>query len=184
MRTKNRLEFMNKQEVVLDVREDIRAGREPFSRILAAAEGVGSGGVLRLIAPFQPVPLFGVLRQKGFAHREQPMASGDWEVIFTRSGEGAATEAARLPAATEPGATGPRVCGGTPVLDVDARGLEPPQPLEKILEALGRLPEGVRLRARTDRRPMHLFARVEERGYKWTSEEQSDGSFVTYVQRA
>lgn len=41
---------------------------------------------------------------------------------------------------------------------VDARGLEPLQPLVIILEALERLPEGAELRARTDRRPLHLYA--------------------------
>jgi TusA-related sulfurtransferase len=66
---------------------------------------------------------------------------------------------------------------------VDARGLEPPQPLVKILEALATLPEGARLRARTDRRPMHLYAQLEERGFVGESEEQEDGSFVTHVRR-
>ena len=66
---------------------------------------------------------------------------------------------------------------------MDARGLEPPQPLVKILEALATLPAGAQLRARTDRRPMHLYAQLEERGFTGESEEQKDGSFVTHVRR-
>ena len=66
---------------------------------------------------------------------------------------------------------------------VDARGLEPPQPLVKILEALAGLPEGARLRARTDRRPMHLYAQLQERGFVGETEEQEDGSFVTHIRR-
>ncbi len=72
---------------------------------------------------------------------------------------------------------------GTRIIEVDARGLEPPQPLVKILEAVSNLPQGAELRARTDRRPMHLYAQREERGFKGESEEQPDGSFLTYVRR-
>jgi quercetin dioxygenase-like cupin family protein/uncharacterized protein (DUF2249 family) len=66
-------------------------------------------------------------------------------------------------------------------VDLDARGLEPPQPLVKILEALGTLPPGRHLRARTDRRPLLLYPQIEERGFKAETEEQSDGSFLTQI---
>lgn len=69
-------------------------------------------------------------------------------------------------------------------LTVDARGLEPPQPLIVILENLERLPEGAELHACTDRRPMHLYALLEERGYTGETEEQHDGSFITTIRRA
>ena len=67
---------------------------------------------------------------------------------------------------------------------LDARGLEPPQPLVVILEALARLPEGAEMRARTDRRPMHLYALLAQRGFTGTTEEQPDGSFVTTIRHA
>ena len=67
---------------------------------------------------------------------------------------------------------------------LDARGLEPPQPLVVILESLEGLPEGGEIRAHTDRRPMHLYALIEERGYTGESEEQHDGSFITTIRRA
>jgi len=66
-------------------------------------------------------------------------------------------------------------------IDIDARGLEPPQPIVTILEALERLPNGAQLRARTDRRPMHLYAQLEERGFVGDTEAQPDGSFVTRI---
>jgi TusA-related sulfurtransferase len=67
---------------------------------------------------------------------------------------------------------------------LDARGLEPPQPLVVILEALESLPPGVPLRACTDRRPMHLYALLEQRGFTGETEEQHDGSFITTIRRA
>ena len=72
----------------------------------------------------------------------------------------------------------------TEIREVDARGLEPPQPLVRILEALTALPGRAELRARTDRQPMHLYAQLEARGFVGETEEQSDGSFITHIRRA
>jgi hypothetical protein len=68
-------------------------------------------------------------------------------------------------------------------VEVDARGLEPPQPLVTILEAVEALPARAALLARTDRRPLHLYPQLEERGFTGTTEEQPDGSFVTLIAR-
>lgn len=51
------------------------------------------------------------------------------------------------------------------IVHLDARGLEPPQPLVAILEALESLPAGTALEARTDRNPVHLHAVVAHRGF-------------------
>jgi uncharacterized protein (DUF2249 family) len=173
-------DVMKQKTVTLDVREDIRRGREPFSKIMQAVGRLGEDENLRLIAPFEPAPLFAVLAQQGFLHQTKTSPEGDWEVLFFRTPEAASLP---QPAAPAPRQAGHKACSGPPVLDVDARGLEPPQPLVKILEAVATLPKGVRLRARTDRRPMHLYAQLEERGFLGDSEEQPDGSFVTYVDR-
>ena len=69
-------------------------------------------------------------------------------------------------------------------VNVDARGLEPPQPLVVILEALGSLPESAELHAHTDRRPLHLYPLLEQRGFVGATEEQHDGSFITTIRRA
>lgn len=69
-------------------------------------------------------------------------------------------------------------------IEVDARGLEPPQPMLRILEAVSLLPEGTALHARTDRRPLHLHPLLEDRGFRADSKEQSDGSFITIIHHA
>ena len=168
---------MTEATVTLDVREDIHEGREPFARIMETAAQLKSGQRLRLMAPFKPWPLFSVLARQGFAHEARPMDSGDWEVLFVRS------LGAPMTPETTP-AISPLPSGNAPVLEVDARGLEPPQPLVVILEALARLPESAALRARTDRRPLHLYAQLEQRGFIGETEEQKDGSFVTSIRRA
>lgn len=70
--------------VTVDVRDDIRAGREPFQRIMAAVASLREGQALELINVFEPLPLYEVMRQRGFAHRTERTADGDWRVLFYR----------------------------------------------------------------------------------------------------
>jgi uncharacterized protein (DUF2249 family) len=169
---------MKEKIVTLDVREDLRKGCEPFSKIMNAVGQLRPDEKLLLVAPFEPVPLFSVLGRQGFDHQSQQTQSGDWEVLFTRqNGESSVF----VPPERPPCSTVKSKLAN--VTDVDARGLEPPQPLVRILEALAALPDGAELRAHTDRRPMHLYAQLEERGFTGETEEQNDGSFITRIRR-
>jgi len=172
---------MSKSIVTLDVRADIRAGRQPCAKILNAVARLRPGQSLRLVAPFEPVPLFEVLGQQGFAHRARELRGGDWEVLFYRA-TGTAPSRAQAESADQPAACGCG-CAAPAEVQLDTRGLEPPQPMIRILEALEALPPASRLRARTDRRPMHLYPLLEARGFVGESEEQTDGSFVTIIRR-
>ena len=69
-------------------------------------------------------------------------------------------------------------------VEVDARGLEPPEPLMRVLNALASLPASKRLRAITDRQPCHLFGEAQSRGFSHDCNEQPDGSWVTVLTRA
>jgi uncharacterized protein (DUF2249 family) len=169
---------MNNKTVTVDVREDIRNGREPFSKIMKAASALQANEQLLLIAPFEPVPLFGVMEKQGFGHTVQSSQPGDWEVLFIRQADAQPADAA--PATTCGCAS---AAGSAEIVEVDARGLEPPQPMVKILESLAALPAGAELRAWTDRRPMHLYAQLEERGFAATTEEQPNASFLTHIRR-
>lgn len=171
---------MSREIVTLDVRDDIAQGREPFGKIMTTVARLRPDEKLLLVAPFEPLPLFSVLAKKGYTHAAKQLESGDWEVLFTRDGgqkieakRDAPTAAASDSAKTEPSS----------FIDVDARGLEPPQPMVKILEAIATLPAGAGIRARTDRRPMHLYAHLEERGFVSETTEQTDGSFLTHIRR-
>jgi uncharacterized protein (DUF2249 family) len=163
---------MRQRTITLDVREDIRQGREPFGLIMQAVQRLRRNENLLLIAPFEPVPLFSVMAQQGFSHDSKATDAGDWEVLFSRGAE--------VQAPTSPVPSRPPRCSGRRI-DVDARGLEPPQPLITILEALESLPEGAAMRAFTDRRPVHLYDQLAERGYKAETEQQTDGSYITTI---
>lgn len=166
---------MSEKIVTLDVREEIRRGQEPFAKIMQTVSRLQEHESLLLIAPFEPVPLYGVLAGYGFVHEGKPTAEGDWEVKFRRQRPDSGS--ARKTSASSKSARSPAV------IEVDARGLEPPQPLVVILEKVATLPEGAELHAHTDRRPMHLYGQLEKRGFNGVSQEQPDGSFITRIRR-
>lgn len=169
--------ILRRDLVPLDVREDLRAGTQPLGRIMDAAASLLPGQQLLLIAPFRPAPLLRLLESRGFLWEARPAGGEDWEVVFTRADPPAGER-------TTPGQSAGAPAGrGDPVINLDVRGLEPPQPLVKILEALTALPGGAALQARTDRWPMHLYSHLDERGFTSTTDQQADGSFLTHIRR-
>ncbi|HTJ77852.1 MAG TPA: DUF2249 domain-containing protein [Rariglobus sp.] len=85
------------------------------------------------------------------------------------------------PAITPP--TKPVSSGSSVDVEIDARGLEPPEPMTRILAAVENLKPGATLRAHTDRRPLHLHAELQTRGLHFTSQELVDGSCLTTLSR-
>lgn len=70
-----------------------------------------------------------------------------------------------------------------PVRVLDARGLEPPEPMARILAAVAALPAGEVLLAQTDRDPIHLKPMLEAQGLEHASEELADGSWRSQITR-
>ena len=57
-------------------------------------------------------------------------------------------------------------------IQLDSRGLQPPEPMVKILAALRALADGDRLVVAMDREPVLLYSELERRGYAWTFVEE------------
>jgi uncharacterized protein (DUF2249 family) len=166
--------------ITLDVRPDFRSGGHPRGKIQEALSNVHPGVSLRLLVPFEPVPIYEVARNKGLTYEAKTIGDGEWEVLFSPATE---AEPSREACHSTSHSYGCNKSEPTEILDVDARGLEPPQPMVVILEALTAFPDHAVLRARTDRRPVHLYPVLESRGFTGESEEQADGSFITNIRR-
>jgi uncharacterized protein (DUF2249 family) len=67
----------------VDARPIIAAGGEPFDTIMTAVAGLADGEELVVLAPFEPVPLEGVLGSQGFSY-DADLGDGDWRVTFRR----------------------------------------------------------------------------------------------------
>lgn len=151
------------QLVDVDVREDLRAGREPFRRIMDAGRQLPEGGVLRVRAIFEPAPLYAVLGKQGFAHFTEALAPDDWRVWFYRD------SGAPAPTGEQRAVDG----AGDELVLLDVRGLEPPEPMVRTLEALSTLPRGKTLVQLNERVPQFLLPKLEERGFVYEVREQS-----------
>lgn len=127
----------NASVIELDVREDLRNGNEPFTKIMAAVGTLTPSDVLHLRATFEPVPLFRVMGKRGFLHAAEAHADDDWSVWFWRSD----------------------------VVWLEVRGMEPPDPLVQTLAALESLPDGHTLVQVNERVPQFLLPILAERGF-------------------
>ena len=163
---------MTQAPLELDVRPALRAGGEPFTVIMSAVKSLGSGQALRLLATFEPIPLYAVLAKKGFDHAAREIGGGDWEVLFTpttaeRSQQG---QAAQATANSAPTSGWPE-----PSRHLDNRDLDPPEPLVRTLAAVEELGQGDVLSVLLCREPVFLFPKLGERGHEWRGGFDADG---------
>jgi hypothetical protein len=144
--------------VELDLRAQLRAGVEPFSTIMDTVAKLARGDVLLLRAIFEPVPLFSVLGKRGFRHEAICHAAEDWSVWFWRPDDN--------------------------VIWLDVRGLEPPQPLRRTLEALDALPPGYELVHVNSRVPLVLLPMLAEQGFLCSVDETRADGVRVRIRRA
>lgn len=159
---------MTQASYELDVRPILRSGGEPFSAIMQAVNGLGSGQALRLLATFEPVPLYGVLGKKGFDHAAREIGGGDWEVLFTPKAQAADVQPARAGAAASE--------WPEPVRHLDNRDLDPPEPMVRTLAAVEELRPGEVLCALLCREPVFLLPELGKRGLEWRGGFETDGT--------
>lgn len=156
--------------VELDVRPVLKNGGEPFEQIMQTVSALGPDEGLRLLATFEPVPLFHVLGSKGFTHEATKLGDGDWEVRFTPSQTTAPTRPV-TPVTDHDAGKWPE-----PDQHLDNRELEPPEPMVRILAAIETMQPGQVLSALLCREPMFLFPELENRGHQWRGGFEPDGT--------
>lgn len=148
-------------EPVLDVRPLLAAGQEPRAVILTALEQLKPGEALRLVTPFEPLPLLSLAASLGF------------EVTTKQAGNGVhETRLLRVMSPTDR------------VIEVDLRTLPPPEPMQKALEAARQLGRHETLLVLTRFRPVHLIEHLESEGWLVESEEAGPDHWETMILRA
>ncbi len=134
-----------------------------------------------LINDHDPVPLY-------YQFAAQFPGAFNWEYLKAGPDE-FRVKITRLTASPEKPAVAPPsrpepVATESGVVEVDARGLEPPEPMVRILTAVEGLASGATLRAITDRNPVNLHPELDARGVRHESRESCDGSWITTISRA
>lgn len=163
--------------VDLDLRPMLRAGGEPFDKIMETVAALGPGQGLRLFATFKPTPLLRVLESKGFVHEAKELEGGEWEVLFRPSKAAAADGEAGAVLPTD------NSVWPEPVQHLDNRDLDPPEPMVRILAATEAMKEGEVLSALLCREPTFLLAELAKRGHRWHGAFESDGTTYKIVVR-
>lgn len=170
----------NPSETIDFTRFDVREipCREKHARIFQRWAGLAVGAHFVLVNDHDPVPLY-------YQFAAQFPGAFNWEYLAAGPDE-FAVKITRLAATINPVNLRPPTAGGGcgnhgsaqagEVLNV--RGLEPPEPMLRILAALENLAPGAELSALTDRRPVHLLAELDTRGIAHSSVEQANGSWL------
>ena len=111
--------------VELDVRDDLRARREPLPRIVAAVRALSPDGVLHVRTTFLPAPLIDMLVAQGLRYHHARYADDDWSTWFWRG---------ELASSAREAVVHSDVAVDAPTDDVtDLRMYPPPQPLTWIM---------------------------------------------------
>ena len=76
-----------------------------------------------------------------------------------------------------------RAVQGKPPAPLDLRGLQPPEPIVRIFEALERFP-GEPVRAILPHEPVPLYALLRERGYSYSGMQRADGGYELLIERS
>lgn len=70
------------------------------------------------------------------------------------------------------------------LIEIDARALEPPEPMEKVMQTLDLLRPGQHIRLLLHREPFPLYPILRSRGYRHDTMPQADGSYVILIRPA
>ena len=162
----------------LDARPLHERGEEPFAAIMEAVRDTPVDGVLLLRNTFDPIPLYDVLAARGFEHWTHQESHDSWEIWFHRTRPDRAPAHVSSSAALNLDWSRP-----TAEVTIDVSELVPPEPMIRILEALEMMPEGGVLLVRHVRRPMHLYPRLDEMGYRHETRELEPGRVEVLIER-
>jgi uncharacterized protein (DUF2249 family) len=159
--------------LVLDVRPLLQKGGSPCKPIDDAVASLKPGQAFVLRVPFEPYPLYTKLGDAGFSHKSRQMEDSTFQIEFRK---------------TRSSTRAPKSCGCAHAeeavgeeIRIDARGLQPPEPLMRAMEALSMLPRGKTLVLQTKFKPIPLFGLLENREMAYDCTELPDRTFETKI---
>lgn len=71
-----------------------------------------------------------------------------------------------------------------PEIVLDLCGMAPPEPMERVLEALDALQPGQYIRMRIDREPVPLYRILEKNGYRYRTATRDDFVYEILISQA
>jgi TusA-related sulfurtransferase/uncharacterized protein (DUF2249 family) len=160
-------ELTRKNTQVLDVRNDIAAGKDPFNKIMDELAQMPETNVLDLINSFEPIPLINLLEKKGYIsyviHKDTSLIHTYIKYTNTKNNN-SSSESALSMASSEEMETIIKSYREK-IINIDVRDLEMPLPMVTILGELETMLPNTLLYVLHNKVPVHLFPELHSRGY-------------------
>ena len=159
--------------ILLDVREDLENGIDPFKEIMSTIKDFKQGDVLKIINTFVPSPIINVLKQKGYESKVEHISEKEIHTYLKKVSEDKSldlNEKAKEKAATDQ-LDLVLATFKEKFKEMDVRDLEMPEPMVKILEELKNVPEDYALYVHHKKVPQFLLPQLDERGYVYLTKE-------------
>ncbi len=173
---------MKKEKVIeMDVRPILAGGVDPFDAIMAKLKTMADDETLMIINTFEPIPLLNLLKKKGYkyetvrpengvVHTYLEKAEGETEQKSTKTESFDEADFEQMEKRFEGKMT-----------EIDVRDLEMPMPMVTILEAIEKIEPGHALYVHHKKLPQYLIPEMEDRGYKWVSNEIDDSNIKLII---
>ncbi|ULQ51791.1 DUF2249 domain-containing protein [Flavihumibacter fluvii] len=162
----------------LDVRGVIEAGKDPLDIILKKLKALQSGFVLKIVNSFEPTPLIGLLKKRGYSSYTEDINENLVFTWFYQEAPGSQpieTIDAKLHSPGQSGSWTELMKRYKNHLEtIDVRNLPMPLPMQTILEALENLPPDKALHVYHKRIPVFLLPELHERKLSYCINEISD----------
>ncbi|SIR45002.1 DUF2249 domain-containing protein [Pontibacter lucknowensis] len=167
--------------IVLDVRETIAKGDDPFLQIMDVVNKLSHEQVLCIVNTFEPIPLIAIVRPKGFEYYTETLGPNLVKTYFKREGVGEKLEVAN--SRTEENFDEVLARYSDTLQHIDVRQMEMPQPMVSILSALETLPKDGALYVHHRKVPQFLLPQLAERGFKVSIKEVGPNEVYLLIYR-
>jgi len=172
---------MRKETIVeLDVRPILEGGTDPFEAIMAKLKTMDESHTLLIINTFEPIPLLNILKKKGYAYETERPENGVVHTYLEKF-DGEAKEESDEATVSELSFKQVEQNFAGKMKEVDVRDLEMPMPMVTILEEIEDVAEGHALYVHHKKLPQYLIPELEDRGYKWVSDEIDESNIKLII---
>jgi uncharacterized protein (DUF2249 family) len=173
---------MKKEKVIeMDVRPVLAGGVDPFEAIMAKLKTMADDETLMIINTFEPIPLLNILKKKGYDYETVRPENGVVHTYLEKvQGEVKETESKKEHFDEASFEQMEKRFEGK-MTEVDVRDLEMPLPMVTILNEIEKIEPGHALYVHHKKLPQYLIPEMEDRGYKWVSDEIDDSNIKLII---
>ena len=164
---------LNHYDELLDVREGLANGIDPFQQILKMLEKTEPGKTLLIVNTFEPIPLIKILKAKGFEIFVSSIEPGLVHTYITKGKVKFVENKSEVKPSEEPFDV--ILCRyKDKMVEIDVRELEMPKPMHTILAQLEQLPAQMALYVLHKKIPVYLLPELQDRGFSYVVNELPD----------